>query len=368
MDPESVDELRSSGQADTAGQEGCDADSSDDAAAGTQAGLGAGRVPHGGAEDPMVLDFSSNTNPQRPDGLAPVYEAALSGARSYPPDDYCEFRATVAEYVGCEATDVIPTAGGLAALRIAIATTVEAGDRVLVPKPSFGEYAREVRLQGGEPQFFPATEILRTDPEDVELVIVCNPNNPTGEAYDPGELRSYADRCLAAGTPLLVDEAFIDFTDHPSLAGREGVIVARSLTKLFGLPGLRAGFAVATGRYRDRLDTARMTWGLGSVAACVGIHCLGETEFVERTRERVESERERMAQRLEARFDVHPSDAPFLLLDAGSSDAVDEVVATVRSHDIAVRDARSFRGLDQHIRVAVRLPHENDLLLDALDV
>ncbi len=359
MDPNAVEGLASTDGASTGG---------DGVRENDGVPAGSGRVAHGGSEDPLLLDFSANTNPRTPDGIAQVYEAALSAARAYPSEDYYEFRAAAADYVGCEATEVIPTAGGLAAIRLAIATTVTAGDSVLVPAPSFGEYAREVRLQGGEPEFIDHDRILDADPTDHALAIVCNPNNPTGDAYDPGALRAFAERCRSAGTVLLADEAFIDFTDRPSLAGEPGVIVARSLTKMFGMPGLRAGFAVATDTHRARLDTARLAWGLGIVAATVGTHCMQAEEFVAETRERVQSERARMAERLARRFDVFPSDAPFLLLDVGSGETVEEILSAVREYDIAVRDARTFRGLDQHVRVAVRLPYENDLLLDALDV
>ena len=327
-----------------------------------------GRIAHGGTDDPWLLDFSANTNPRIPDGTAGVYESALSAARSYPADDYAEFRAAAADVVGCEAREVVPTAGGMEALRLATATAVEPGDRALVPAPSFGEYAREVRLQGGEPEFVPADEVLDADPASYAIAFVCQPNNPTGQSVDPDRLRTYADRCHEAGTTLVVDEAFLGFTDLPTLAGHEGVVVARSLTKLFGLPGLRMGYAVATGRLRDRLEAARPTWGLSCPAAAVGTHCLRDREFVARTRQAVHDERARMRDRLAARFDVFPSRAPFLLLDVGSPDAVDAVVDEARTAGIAIRDARTFRGLDQHVRVAVRLPAENDRLLDALDV
>ena len=353
MDPDAVDELGAAGESD------------EDFDGGVTA---AGRVPHGSAEDPLVLDFSANTNPETPPGVTRVYEAALAAARSYPSDEYYEFRAAAAEFVGCSARQVIPTPGGLPALRLAVATTVTPDDDVLLPAPSFGEYAREVRLQGGTPEFVPYDELLETDPGGVALVIACSPNNPTGDAYDPNRLRAYAGRCLDAKTPLIVDEAFIGFTEQPSLAGHDGVIVLRSLTKLFGLPGLRAGFAVATGTHGDRLEAARPTWGLGTPAAAVGAHCLQQESFVTATRDRVDRERRRMRERLSDRFDVFDSDAPFLLLAADDSAAVDDVLETVGQYGIAVRDARTFRGLDRHVRVAVRLPYENDLLLDALDV
>ncbi len=324
------------------------------------------RVHHGGAADPTLLDFSANTNPVSPDGVVGVYDASLSAARRYPVDDYCEFRSAAAEYIGVTGRQIIPTAGALDGMRLLFSVATDPGDSVVVPAPSFGEYAHEVQLQGAEPTFVPYDDILRTDPNAHDLVIICNPNNPTGECYDRSEISRFADRCHDAGTVLLIDEAFLDFTREPSLAGTPGVVVARSLTKIFGLPGLRAGFLVATGQLRDRLDVARRSWTLSTPAAAVGAHCLKETEFVDNTRIRVDEERERMRRRLEDRFRVNPSDAPFLLCK--TRQPVDKVVRQARNAGIAIRDATTFRGLDSHIRVAVKRPCQNDQLLEALGV
>lgn len=325
-----------------------------------------GRVAHGGSDDPDLLDFSANTNPRRPDGVDAVYDAALESARSYPVEPPFRYREAAAEYVGCGPRQVVPTPGGLAAIRLAVGTTVRPGDTVLVPAPSFEEYAREVRLAGAEPAFVGYDELLEADPGDHALAVVCQPNNPTGDAYPVDRLRSFAARCQAEGTTLLVDEAFLGFTARPSLAGTEGVIVARSLTKLFGLPALRAGFAVATGAHRDALSAARRPWNVGTPALAVGTHCMAQRAFVEETRSRVRTERERLREELSERFEVHPSEAPFLLVDVGDRD-VATLVAAVRDRGIAVRDATTFRGLDSHIRVAVREPEENDRLLAVLD-
>jgi histidinol-phosphate/aromatic aminotransferase/cobyric acid decarboxylase-like protein len=333
-------------------------------------------VPHGSADEPDLLDFSSNVNPEVPAGAERVYRAAFDDARSYPPDGYDDYRRAAAAFVGCEPGQVIPTAGGLRAIRLAVVATVDPGESALLPAPTFGEYAREVRLQGGDPVRVPHDELLGADPAGYALVVVCTPNNPTGDAYNPAALRAFAERCRAVGTPLLVDEAFLGFTDLPSLAGAEGVVVARSLTKLFGLPGLRAGFAVATGNLRDRIAAARETWGLGVPAAAVGEHCLGQTAFVAATRDRVRRERSRLRAALAERFEVYePSSpdlrsttAPFVLFDAGSAERVDGLLASARAAGVALRDARTFERLNRHVRVAVRRPRENDRLLEALDV
>ena len=323
-----------------------------------------GRVPHGSSDDPGILDFSANTNPRIPDGVTDVYARALEDARTYPPEPPRAYQAAAADFVGCEPEQVVSTPGGLAAIRLAIETTVRAEDSVLVPAPSFAEYAREVRLQGADPVFVAHDDLLESNPSEHALAIVCNPNNPTGEYYDADQLRAFATSCRETGTPLLVDEAFLGFTNQPSLAGTPGVVVARSLTKLFGLPGLRAGFGVATGTLRERLEAARRTWNVGRPALDVGTYCLDQMKFITDTRERVAEERERMRDILSKNYKVYPSDAPFLLLDVGQRD-VAGMVAAMRERGIAIRDATTFRGLDSHVRVAVRLPEENDRLLEA---
>jgi histidinol-phosphate/aromatic aminotransferase/cobyric acid decarboxylase-like protein len=338
------------------------------------------RVPHGGTDDRDVLEFSANVNPERPDGVGAAYERALVAATRYHDDAYPAFRDAAAAALDRDGEHdvarehVAPTPGGLAALRLAFATALRPGDEVLVPAPSFGEYAREVELQGATPSFVPHDAIVDVDAPAIDaaaMVVVCNPNNPTGEAYDATDLRALAARCRDAGTTLVVDEAFLGFTNEPTLAGEPGTVVARSLTKLYGLPGLRAGFAVATGRERERLATGRRTWNLGTPAATVGAHCLRDHAFVDATRDRVASERDRILDAppdgvaaYEASTD-RDGVAPFVLLELDSDDPA-AFVAACRERGVAVRDATTFRGLDAHVRVAVRTPAENDELLATL--
>jgi L-threonine-O-3-phosphate decarboxylase len=326
---------------------------------------GVDRVPHGSHDDPSVLDFSANTNPPVPDGVESVYREAFDTARSYTPEPPTAFREAAAAYVDCAPERVVPTPGGLAAIRRVVELVVCAGDTALVPFPSFGEYAREVRLQGGTPEFVPEDEILAADPSDHALAVVCNPNNPTGRASDHEALLAFAERCRETGTPLLVDEAFLGFTDRPSLAGTEGVVVARSLTKLFGLPGIRTGFAVGDSEWTDLLERARRPWNVSAPALATGAYCMGQDEFVRETRARVAGERERLRGALAERFGVHDSDAPFLLLDVGDRDP-QALCERALAEGVALRDATTFRGLDSHVRVAVRLPAENDRLLSTL--
>lgn len=327
------------------------------------------REPHGGSDDPDLLDFSANTNSAVPPGVETVYREAFATARSYPAEPPASFREAAAAYVDCNPEAVVPTPGGLAAIRAAIGLAVEPGDTALLPAPSFGEYAREVRLEGGEPTFVDADGILDADPADHAIAVVCAPNNPTGTDYARADLAAFAARCRAGDTVLLVDEAFRGFTDRPSLAGADGVVVARSLTKLFGLPGIRAGFAVAIGELGAALRAVRRPWNVSGPALATGAHCMRQPDFISDTRERIAAERARLRGRLGERYGVAPSEAPFLLLDVGPDGrSVERVVADARDRGVAVRDATTFRGLDAHVRVAIRRPAENDRLLAALGV
>lgn len=325
--------------------------------------FGVDRVPHGGSDE--LLDFSTNVNPRSPEGAQEVYIEAYSEAKEYP-STYTGFCRSAADYVGCSPESVIPTAGGTQALRLAVRASTPPHGKVAVPYPSFGEYAREVKLQSAQPEFVPYNEVPGLDPSPYNLVILCNPNNPTGETYGAGRLSEYVEECNSVDTTLLVDEAFLDYTERDSLAGLEGVIVVRSLTKMYGLPGLRMGFLVTSGDLLENIGSLRMPWNLSVPAVRVGEYCMQQTSFVEETRERVERERQRMREGLSDSFDVRDSDSPFLLINAGGPECVDEIIRRCKNEGIAVRDARSFRGLNSHIRVAVRLPSENTRLLRVL--
>lgn len=323
------------------------------------------RIPHGGTTDRQYIDFSANTNPETPAGVEEVYTQAFEKARRYPDDGYPQFRETAAARLGSRPAQIVPTPGGLAAIRIALSVVLRPGDTVAVPAPGFGEYAREVKLQGATPEFIGEGRIHQIDPKAYTAVVVCNPNNPTGRAYSKALLEDLATRCVETETVLIIDEAFLSFTDRQSMAGYPGTIIARSLTKLYGLPGIRVGYAVADGELLDRLQTARQTWSLGAPAAAVGSYCLDCTAFTEQTKQRVRSERVRVAEQLADRYTVYPSEAPFLLCGLPDGD-VGTLLARADAAGLRLRDARTFRGLDSHVRIAIRRSEEHEQLLSVM--
>jgi Histidinol-phosphate/aromatic aminotransferase and cobyric acid decarboxylase len=330
-------------------------------------------VQHGGVEDPGVLDFSANTNPAVPVGAKTVFARSFDRCDRYRVS-HPEYTAAVADLCACPRSWVLPTGGGIAALSVAITALVERDATVTVAGPTFGEYARLVQNAGGQLRPVALMDLDTTDVSDSDLVIVCTPNNPCGRLISADRRADLLHAAAAEGVPVLLDEAFIDFTEMPSAAGHPAAVVARSETKLSGLPGLRAGALIVPPAYRDRVEAVRDPWPIGTPAAAVAAYCLRQVSFIEATRRRVGIERTRMRSALEPSYEVSPSAAPFLLcrprhpsaLALDPSDPVGDLCDRAAAADIAIRDARSFEGYDQHIRVAVRRPHENDRLLALL--
>lgn len=311
-----------------------------------------------------LTDFTVGANPRRPSGVAGVFESSLVAARERPDDDYLGFRAAVAEQLGCAAGQVLPSSGEFAGMRLLFDLLIEEGDSVLTQTPGCEDFPRESRLQGATPVQSPHDSLLEADPAGHDAVVLCHPNPSAGPAYETGDLLGFVERCRAAETPVIADETYLPFTGKTTLAGVDGVVVLRSLGEAYGLPGLRMGVAVATGQLRDRLETARTSWGLSVPGAAVGEHCLRQEAFLEESRTHVAEERERLRDRLSTRYEV-TADGNFLRLEGVEPTAI---AAKVREEGLLVADGERRIGWPDRVVFAQRTPAENDRLLEALGV
>jgi histidinol-phosphate aminotransferase len=316
---------------------------------------------------PGVLDFAVNVWPgERPAGVRAALSAALDDPRY--PDDRAAREAVAARH-GRDVDEVLPLNGACEgfwllahALRPRVAACLH---------PSFTEPEAALRASGAEivcvardPRdwsFDPAAV-----PERAEIVVLGNPNNPTG-ALDP---TASILELLRPGRVVVVDEAFMDFVPEPAptLAGepREGLVVVRSLTKLWTLAGIRAGYLLAPPQLVAALAAHRQPWSVNALALAALAACADDHATARRVGAEVARARAELLGALHALSGVRawPSAANFLLLEVPDGEAV---VEALRAAGIAVRPAASFPGLgENHIRVAVRRPHENRRLVEAL--
>ena len=230
--------------------------------------------------------------------------------------------------------------------------------------PGFTEPEAAFRAAGCEVvRVFREPESWRLDPADVpdeaDAVVVGNPENPTGTL----EARELLVRLKRPGRLLVVDESFMEFAlERETLAGDPDVVVVRSLTKLWSLAGVRAGYLLGPPALVAELDAHRQPWSVNALACAAVVACCGDRETPARVAAEVEAERrflaaglERVAQR------VWPGAANFLLMHVSDGPGT---VAALQQRGISVRPCGSFPGLDDdHLRVAVRRRADNERLL-----
>jgi histidinol-phosphate/aromatic aminotransferase/cobyric acid decarboxylase-like protein len=312
-----------------------------------------------------MLDFAVNVWPGgRPAALQAALLAALDDPRY--PDDRAAREAIAARHRRAP-EEVLALNGACEgfwllahALRPAVAACVH---------PSFTEPEAALRACGAEVvrvQRDPRDWSFRAVPERADLVVLGTPNNPTGGLDHPEDVLGL----LRPGRIVVVDESFMDFVPEPAptLAGeaREGLVVVRSLTKLWALAGVRAGYLLAAPELVATLASQRQPWSVNAPALAAMEACAMDAETPRRVGAEVAAARAELLDGLRALPAVRtwPSVANYLLLEVPDGAAAG---AALRTAGIAVRPAASFPGLsEEHIRVAVRRPHENRRLVEAL--
>ncbi len=339
---------------------------------------------------PPMIDFSANLNPMgMPD--IPVAIREIEGIFHYPDNNYPKLRAVSADFVeACSGTNgttritaenIVPANGSSELIRLFAETVIERGDRVIIPAPTFDEYAFQCRLFGADVQYHDYPEILELSTgqiSDASAIFLCNPNNPTGNLIAGDDVRRLSDRCSDNETFLFVDEAFIELSDPAQSVAHavfdsDFVVVSRSLTKVFAVPGLRLGFGIASTGVAELLNHARLVWNVGAPAEAIGREMMGaciKGDYLKRSIALIQKERRYLMEAFTSRgFSPHESTANFILVDI-SSTGMDsqEMVRRMAGNGILVRDCATFQGLDRrYVRVAVRTREENRMLMRAID-
>ncbi len=307
---------------------------------------------HGGAGNSTLLDFSENVNfaGPPPEVLAILADAARHVSR-YPSADAAPLRDAVAHRYGIARDCVLP--GNGASELIYLVAALFRGRPGRVVTPAFTEYEDACEAYG--------VALGATAPE---VTFVGNPSSPEGRLCPRSEI-------LSLPGVLVVDEAFIDFAGGResllSVAARDPrLIVLRSLTKVYALPGLRIGFAVAVPETIRRLKSLQPPWSVNALAQLAGIAALNDVSTEERTRRELPGVREKLRRGLAGLgVDPLPSETNYILCRVPDAAAFERAL---RARGIAVRNCDSFTGLEvnRFLRLAVRAPEENRRLLAAL--
>jgi histidinol-phosphate/aromatic aminotransferase/cobyric acid decarboxylase-like protein len=329
------------------------------------------RVPHGGAPAGW-LDLSANVNPLGP---PPAVQAAIAAAgyASYADLDLAPAVERLARDSAVDAGRIVVTSGATEALRLVVSGLVRPHDPMLIVGPTYGEYRRLGHLAGATirevraapPHFDPPIDAILTElrASRPKLVVVCDPNNPTGRSIGADAWWRLLD--AAGDAHVLVDESFAPFRAPSSTLPLDDarVIAVRSLTKVLGIPGVRAGFIVAQPAVAAALRHLADPWSVGSHALAAAT--AGGWTLDDCARQTIADWRTGLVAALEARASsVTPADANFVLTTVMGS--TDGFVGALAADRIAVRSCASF-GLAGVVRIAVPTPTELIRLVAALD-
>lgn len=324
------------------------------------------------------LDFSANINPLGSPPLEDVVLRELQKIGHYPDNSYAGFRQAAASFVGVDAESIVPGNGSSELIRLFAEAALDEGDLALIPSPTFSEYENQSLLAGARTRRIKIGQsglplLSDSDLAEAKALFLCNPNNPTGKLLSRGLVIDLADRCEQCGVFLLVDEAFIELSDPEQSVAclapeREFLFVMRSLTKSFGVPGLRLGFGVTNLKLARIMNRARIPWSVGSIAAAAAEYLLGCEDHLKRSRALIDEERAWLTSALRGLGLVpQESSVNFILVNIEPTGLEsDQLAERIMAEGVLVRDCQSFGLGKGYIRVAVRNREENKRLIAAL--
>ena len=322
------------------------------------------------------VKLASNENPLGPSPKAvAAMRAALEGVNRYPDGHSFALRAKLAARLGVAQGALVLGNGSSEILELLAKAFIGPGDEVVHAWPSFAMYPIVVQGMGATSVAVPLDEGLVHDldalaaavGERTKLVIVCNPNNPTGTTVGAEAFDRFA-ASLPADVVLVVDEAYVEYArrdDFPDalawVARRPATIVLRTLSKIYGLAGLRVGYGVTDPELAGFLERVRHPFNVNALAQAAGVAALDDDEHVARSREVNAAGMAYLARELAALgIETTPSDANYLLARTGAG-----VYEPLLREGVIVRPMAGF-GLPEHVRVTVGLPEENERFVKAL--
>ncbi|HSD58086.1 MAG TPA: histidinol-phosphate transaminase [Methanotrichaceae archaeon] len=308
-----------------------------------------------------IVKLGSNENPYgpSPDAIRAMQE--VSPERYPEPEDLI---TSLSGYTGCPEEMVVIGAGMDGVMDTLTRLFLERGDRTLIHIPTFSYYEILTTLAGATPVFAkrgPEFQISTEVPDGTKMVFLCSPNNPTGNVTSEDDVRAVLESTNAI---VFLDEAYVEFANHSLLdlaKEYDNLVVGRTLSKAFGLAGMRLGYAVApewiAQEYRK---VAPPFFGITCASVAAGVAALNDLDYMRTSVSRIKSERERLHKEIGS----HPSQANFLYIQ--TEETSDLVTEHFLSRGIIIRDCRSFRGAgEHHVRITVGTPEQNDLFLKA---
>lgn len=310
-------------------------------------------------------NFSTNIFCKRVAELETHLQTKIGLIYNYPPPDAKPLRERIAFKENINEDSILVTSGAVDAIYL-IAMAFHGHSAIL--SPTFSEYEDACKRHAHKISYFQELDDIESD---ATSVWICNPNNPDGRVFSTNDLEK-----LLSSNPnrlIIVDQAYEDYTPNTLFESNKvleypNLIILKSLTKKFSLPGLRVGYLIANPSVANIIKTKMMPWSVNALAIEAAIYCLDHENDFKINMPFLIKEKERLSHKLkELGIQSFPSDTNFLLcqLPRGTSNELKEYLLS--QHGILIRDASNFNGLTpRHFRVAVQTRQENDNLISGI--
>jgi threonine-phosphate decarboxylase len=329
-----------------------------------------------------IIDFSASINPLGPPAsVRKAFQKSYNEVSRYPDPYGEELKKALAKHHEMKPTEIL--LGNGSTQLVYLLCFALRPRKALVVGPAFSEHANALTLAGAKVRFLSLTpnDDFRFSTEDFmsawgkadDMAFLTTPNSVTGRLIPRAEIEKIARIALLKKRFLVIDEAFIDFVEEESVKqliwDNPYVIILRSLTKYYALPGLRLGYLLAHSRRVAQFAAYLEPWSVNGPAQKVALACLADARFRLNTERWLHRERSYLAQALIAlkRFQPYPSNANFLLVRIANNASAVGLHSFLLNKKILIRACNSFAGLgSDHFRVAVKRRKDNRLLLEAL--
>jgi threonine-phosphate decarboxylase len=334
-----------------------------------------------------VLEFSGPINFLGPSPKA--VEAVKHYAKYikyYPDPNPVEFKEKIAKYIGQGVgRENIILGNGSIELIYAITEVLPADFNAVIPIPSFSEYEQAALRVGGKVVFVQLPEDFSLDTErikkavtdETKIMCICNPHSPSGKLYSKESMLDLAEFCQKKDIFFSIDENYIEFAEKgedTTLAGNvkefSNLFVIRSVTKFYGMAGLRFGYGIATKDLVCKLENVRLPWSINGLACFTTLAAFNDKEFIENTKTTIAKERAALAKSLEeiGGLNVYPSVTNFLLVKITNGKITStQLKEALTKQRILIRDCCTFMGLDdKHFRVTIRASKDNQILVEKI--
>jgi len=308
-----------------------------------------------------IVKLGSNENPYGPSPKVAKALQSISPERYPEPEDLI---AGLANYTGYPEEMIIIGAGMDGVMDTLTRLFLEPGDKSFIPTPTFSYYEILTIMAGAMPVLAPRGSDFRvpkTVPAGMKMIFLCSPNNPTGNTISEEDVKEIVE---STDSIVFLDEAYVEFADR-SLLGLvnkyENLVVGRTMSKAFGLAGMRLGYAIAPEWIADQYQrSAPPFFAITCASVAAGAAALSDLEYMRSSVNKIRRERDRLQKEILS----HPSQANFLYVE--TAEPSHEVAEKFLRRGIIIRDCRSFRGAgEHHVRVTVGTPEENDRFLSA---